>query len=289
MSRLALGTVQFGMAYGIANHVGQVTRRDANLMLRLAERMGIDTIDTAIAYGDSEACLGEAGVQNFKVVTKLPKIPDDCGDVSAWVQQQVAGSCARLGVSALYGLLLHHSDNLVGTHGAELYQAIQNLKDIGQVEKMGVSIYSPDELDAIGHRFRLDLVQAPFNIIDRRLLTSGWLQRLNKSGVEVHTRSVFLQGLLLMPRAGLPDKFSPWQDVWLQWFDWLSSHDASAAEACMAFPLSFAEVDRVVIGAVSLDQLTQINQAANLAPLKNFPDFLCHDERLINPAHWPQL
>lgn len=289
MSRLALGTVQFGMAYGIANHVGQVTRQEANLMLRLAENYGIDTLDTAIAYGESETCLGEAGIQNFKVVTKLPKIPADCADVSAWVQRQVASSCTRLGVSALYGLLLHHSENLLGAQGAELYQAIQNLKDIGQVEKMGVSIYSPDELDAIGNRFHLDLVQAPLNIVDRRLITSGWLQRLSENGVKVHIRSVFLQGLLLMPQASVPDKFFPWQDLWVQWFDWLSSHDASAAEACMAFPLSFPEVDRVVIGAVSLDQLTQINKAANLAQLKDFPDFLCHDEKLINPANWSQL
>lgn len=289
MSRLALGTVQFGMAYGVSNHGGQVTRRDVDLMLRLAESSGIDILDTAIAYGDSETCLGEVGIQNFKIVTKLPTIPGDCADVSAWVQLQVAGSCARLGVPSLYGLLLHHSEMLLGANGEELYQALQNLKESGQIKKMGVSIYIPSELDAIYSRFRLDLVQAPFSIVDRRLHTSGWLQRLNENGVEVHTRSVFLQGLLLMPQADMPDRFSPWSELWVQWFDWLSNHDISAAEACMAFPLSFPEIDRVVVGAVSLDQLKQIISAANLAPLKKFPDFLCNDEKLINPANWSQL
>ncbi len=289
MSRLALGTAQFGMAYGVSNRAGQVARRDVDHMLRLAESSGIDVLDTAIAYGESETCLGEVGIQNFKVVTKLPTIPGDCADVSAWVQLQVAGSCARLGVSTLYGLLLHHSKMLLGANGEELYQAIQNLKKSGQIKKMGVSIYAPSELDAIYSRFHLDLVQAPFNILDRRLHTSGWLQKLNENGVEIHTRSVFLQGLLLMSQADMPDKFSPWRELWVQWFDWLSSHDASAAEACLAFPLSFPEIDRVVVGAVSLDELTQIINAANLEQLKNFPDFLCNDEKLINPANWSQL
>ena len=80
--KLALGTVQFGLPYGIANQAGQASRSEAKLMLQLASASGIDTLDTAIAYGSSETCLGEAGVQGFKVVTKLPVVPDDCGDVS---------------------------------------------------------------------------------------------------------------------------------------------------------------------------------------------------------------
>ena len=141
MNRLALGTVQFGLPYGIANQAGQVSRTEANAMLQLALANGIDTLDTAIAYGDSETCLGEVGSQGFRVVTKLPALPDNCADIGDWVQQQVNASLSRLGVVEVYGLLLHRSEQLLGSNGVELYQALQALKDNGQVQKVGVSIY----------------------------------------------------------------------------------------------------------------------------------------------------
>ena len=206
--KLALGTVQFGLPYGIANQAGQASRSEAKLMLQLASASGIDTLDTAIAYGSSETCLGEAGVQGFKVVTKLPVVPDDCGDVSAWIQQQVNLSLLRLGVTAVYGLLLHRPDQLLGANGAKIYQALQALKDKGQVQKVGISIYAPSELEALIPRFPFDLVQAPFNLVDRRFYSTGWMQRLKDNDVEVHTRSAFLQGLLLMNQSDIPSKFS---------------------------------------------------------------------------------
>lgn len=286
---LALGTVQFGLPYGIANQAGQVTRQEARAMLRLAAANGIDTLDTAIAYGESETCLGEVGIQDFKLVTKLPAVPDGCVDIGGWVQDQLAASLARLGVSAVYGLLLHRSEQLLDSKGKELYQALQNLKDSGQVQKVGVSIYAPSELEAITKLFRLDLVQAPFNLVDHRLHTTGWLRRLRDDGIEIHTRSVFLQGLLLMPQSTIPLKFAPWSDLWDRWHNWLSNHDVSAVQACLVFPLGFPEIDRVVVGADSASQLAQIIGAANSAPLIDLPDLHCDAEDLINPARWAAL
>ena len=89
--RIALGTAQFGMDYGIANTKGQVTRSEVKEIIQLAESRGIDTIDTAIVYGESEACLGDAGVQGFKVITKLPPLPESCTDVGGWVQEGILG------------------------------------------------------------------------------------------------------------------------------------------------------------------------------------------------------
>lgn len=289
VSRVALGTAQFGLPYGIANQDGQVTRLAAKAMLRLAAVNGIDTLDTAIAYGDSEACLGEVGIQGFKLVTKLPAVPDDCVDAKGWVKEQVAASLSRLGVSAVYGLLLHRPQQLLESGGEAVYQALQELKKTGQVQKTGVSIYAPDELEGLIPRYCFDLVQAPFNLVDRRLHTSGWLQRLKNSGVEIHTRSVFLQGLLLMSQDVIPKKFSPWADLWGKWHNWLAHHTTSAVRTCLAFPLSFPEIDRVIVGADSVSQLEQIISAmSGVAPV-DFPDLHCDAERLINPACWSQL
>lgn len=289
MNRLALGTVQFGLPYGIANKTGQVTRLDAKAILKSALANGIDTIDTAIAYGDSETCLGEIGTQSFKVVTKLPAIPDSCPDINAWVKQQVNASITRLGVTRLYGLLLHRSDQLLGQNGTALYRALQTLKDDGQVQKIGISIYSPSELVALIPRYHFDLVQAPFNLVDRRLYSSGWLQRLKDADIEIHTRSAFLQGLLLMAKADIPEKFLPWNDLWLKWHRWLTDNDALAVNTCLSFALSFPEIDRVVVGADSAVQLAQIVNAVNSQSNVDLPDLQCEDENLINPAKWPIL
>lgn len=287
--RLALGTAQFGLPYGIANQNGQVTRSAAKAMLQLAAASRIDTLDTAIAYGESEICLGEAGIEGFKLVTKLPAVPNGCADINDWVQEQVAASLSRLGVSALYGLLLHRPQQLLGAEGKALYQTLQGLKETGQVQKVGVSVYAPSELEVLTSRYRFDLVQAPFNLVDRRLHRTGWLQRLKDEGVEIHTRSAFLQGLLLMPPATLPDKFAPWSDLWSKWHDWLAHDTALAVQACLAYPLSFPEIDRVVVGADSVSQLEQIINAANRVAPIDLPDLHCDAENLINPARWCQL
>jgi aryl-alcohol dehydrogenase-like predicted oxidoreductase len=286
LNRLALGTVQFGLPYGIFNQVGQVSRPQAKDMLRLAAVNCIDTLDTAIGYGESEACLGEVGVQGFNLVTKLPVMPKSCYDVKGWVQDQVAASLARLGVSDIYGLLLHRSDELLGPNGKKLYLALQELKNIGKVKKVGISIYAPSELESVSRLFRLDLVQAPFNLVDRRLLTSGWLKHLNEDGIEVHTRSAFLQGLLLMPQTAIPAKFTEWTHLWKKWHHWLSVQDVSALQACLAFPQSFPEINRVVVGADSLSQFEQIIVAANSAAQNNLPDLQCDEDHLINPTNW---
>ena len=286
MSQIALGTVQFGLPYGVANQSGQVSLPAVKAMLQLASSHAIDTLDTAIAYGSSESRLGQAGTSAFKVVSKLPEIPVVCTDISAWVHEQVAGSLARLGINSLYGVLLHKPDQLLEENGGEIYQALQRLKEVGSIQKMGVSIYTPQQLGALIPRYRFDLVQAPLNLIDRRLHTSGWLQRLALEGVEVHTRSAFLQGLLIMPQAALPVRFMQWPDVWAKWYEWLSVHDVSAVQACLTYPLSLAGVSRVVVGADSPDQLEQIISAAAQAPIADLPDLQSTDENLMNPALW---
>lgn len=287
--RLALGTVQFGLPYGVANTQGQVSLAAAEQMVRFAADIGIDTVDTAIGYGESEEALGKIGVGSFKVVSKLLPLPESVGDADAWALREAEASLARLKLDGLYGLLLHRSSDLHGPQGPALYAAMQKLKSTGQVKKIGISIYSPTELDLCVGKFDFDLVQAPFNLVDHRLHTSGWLQRLQAKGCEVHVRSAFLQGLLLMPQPAIPAKFGPWDGIWNSWHHWLQEHGEDAVGACLAYPLSFSQIDRVVVGANDLEQLRQIAVAASRYVDHQLPDIGCNDENLINPARWPSL
>ena len=287
--RLALGTVQFGLPYGIANKSGQVSHAEAKLMVRLASENGIDTIDTAIAYGGSEKCLGEVGVEKFNLVTKLPAMPNECLDINSWIYEQVSSSLVHLDVGQIYALLLHKSEDLLGPNGRELYRALSSLKEKGLVKKIGISIYSPNELEVLKNDFSFDLIQTPFNLIDQRLLHSGWMKKLKDSGVEIHTRSAILQGLLLMKEIDIPPKFSSWKHLWKKWHNWLAENNISALQGSLAFPLSFPEITRVVVGADSHQQLKEIINATSNLLNTDLPNLLSTDENLINPVNWSKL
>lgn len=287
--KLALGGAQFGLAYGVSNQSGQVSRQAAREIVGLARLAGVDTIDTAVAYGDSEACLGEIGVASFKVVTKLPPMPDYIIDVSAWVFDQIKGSLDRLDVARVHGLLLHRADQLLGKRGQALVTALQNTRHDGVVAKIGVSIYDPEQLAAIMPVFTPDIVQAPLNLLDRRLVTSGWMQRLHDAGVEVHTRSAFLQGLLLMDRAAMPPRFGRWRSLWDTWEAWLDANALSAPRACLQYPLSFPQVDRVIVGVSSPYEFQMLlDDSLVVANSVELPDLACTDLDLINPSNWNQ-
>jgi len=287
--RLALGTVQFGLRYGVANTSGQVSPDEVTAILQQARAAGVDTLDTAIAYGDSEQRLGEIGVEGWRVVSKLPAMPGDCTDAADWVEEAVECSLRRLNIDCLYGLLLHRSQQLLEPRGEDLYAALVELKDKGLVEKFGVSIYDPEELDRLWSRFQLDLVQAPFNILDRRIETSGWLIRMRQAGTEVHVRSVFLQGLLLMEANRRPEKFDRWQPLWDRWNQWLIEQALTPVQACLGFAMSRPEVDRVVVGVDNRRQLGEILSAAQTR-VPALPTMLKTDDLdLINPSRWDTL
>jgi len=285
---IALGTVQFGLAYGVSNTRGQVTAPEARRILDQATACGINTLDTAIAYGQSESVLGQLGIHGWRVVSKLPAMPTQEEHAAQWVHAQFAMSTQRLGVEHLDGLLLHRPDQLLGPGGEALWAALDDLRRQGRVHKIGVSIYSHEELALLTDGRRFDLVQAPLNILDRSLVDSGWAQRLKEQGTELHVRSAFLQGLLLMG-AERPAKFSNWHALWQQWGAWLSEHGLSPLQACLRYCLSVPQVDRVVVGVESADQLREIVDAARGA-MPQPPDWCMPiDPMLINPAKWNLL
>jgi Predicted oxidoreductases (related to aryl-alcohol dehydrogenases) len=250
---LALGTAQFGLSYGIANQRGEVPLEEVREILATARDAGIDTLDTAITYGTSEEKLGEIGVHNWKIVTKLPKVPPDYLAFSHWVKTSVINSLKRLKLEKLHSLLLHHPQDLLEDYGEELYSALESVRTCGLVEKIGISIYSPTELDQLWRNYKFDLVQVPFNGLDQRLVTSGWLQRLKEEGVEVHGRSLFLQGLLLLSEKERPQKFQRWQSLWTAWHTWLDEQGISPLAACLgaAWDKDQPRFHRIVVGVDS--------------------------------------
>lgn len=285
--KFAIGSVQFGLEYGVANKLGRVNESEAIEILRVAKNHGIDMLDTAIAYGDSEAVLGRLGVSDWNVITKLPGIPENCSDVADWVADQIDQSMKRLGVSVLYGVMLHRPSQLLQYEGEKLYVALEKLKTNGLTKKIGVSIYKPDELNLLLDRYDFDIVQSPLNVWDRRIVSSGWAARLKQAGIELHTRSAFLQGLLLIPEPQRPEKFKRWSALWSRWDSWLAESHISSLQACLYYLNSIPEVDRVVVGIDSAHHIHQVLEAEN-GVLNYPPDFFKDDddERILDPSVW---
>jgi aryl-alcohol dehydrogenase-like predicted oxidoreductase len=284
MNRIVLGGAQLGLPYGILNGGETLSREEVARILDTAFGHGIDSIDTAIAYGQSESIIGETAQNRFKVISKLPPIPSSVSNVSEWVHTQVDASLSRLKCTSLDALLLHQPQDLTGIHGAELYDAISSLKIEKIIHRFGVSIYEPDELADIIGKFDIDIVQAPFNVFDRRIL--GVIDQLVALNIELHVRSVFLQGVLIAGPAGRPQRFEPWSEHFALFDEWVHSTGMSAMSCCLGFALQQPVVAKLVIGATSAESLAEIMASI---PSKHFEvpvQLQSSIEQLIDPRYW---
>ena len=206
--KLGLGAVQFGCDYGISNKNGQVSLDEIIKILEYAKENGIDTIDTANLYGNSEEVLGQFNLDDFKVVTKTVKVDKNlnCHENIKYFKDAFFQSQKKLGNIRLHGLLFHESTDLLGDYSEHLWDLLSSFKNKEYVNKIGVSVYTPDILCKILEKFDIDIVQLPLNILDQRFVPL--LGKLKEKNIEIHTRSTFLQGLLLMENDAISDYFN---------------------------------------------------------------------------------
>lgn len=285
--KLALGTVQFGLPYGVSNAGGQTPPDEALRILQHAASAGIDTLDTARAYGDAERVLGELMPQAggaFRLVSKVEPLSGDPGRVRASVLE----SCHLLGRERLDALMFHRASDLLGPAGKACWAEVERLQAEGRVGKAGVSVYIRTELEAVAAAFPIRIVQFPASVLDQRLLRDGVADRLRAGGVEVHVRSAFLQGLLLMAPDSLPQNFGPSVREHLRrWRALCDERGVSPLAACLAFLQGQAAIDRIVVGVNTAAQLDEIVAAAATV-VSDFPwDALgLNDPAVLDPSQW---
>ena len=286
-SKLALGSANFGLDYGVANSSGKISSNELADILLYAKKACIEIIDTAQAYGDSEARIGSLCDDNkFNFVTKIG-VELTNGSRDQNLTNSVKQSCRRLNQSRLYAVMLHRPEVLLGDRGREVVRDLYKLKEEGVVSKVGVSIYSPEILTAISGVVKLDIVQVPFNLFDQQILSSGWSDKLKSAGVEIHTRSVFLQGLLLLQRSGVPEYFIKyWPDLFNAWYEFLNYNRADALKVALKFALHQDWIDKIVVGVDSVSQLDAIIEIEKSSEPIDFPILCCNDPNLINPSKW---
>jgi aryl-alcohol dehydrogenase-like predicted oxidoreductase len=273
--KIGLGTVQFGQAYGVSNMRGQVTAADAAAILHRAAQAGISVLDTAANYGEAESMLASLDTSPFRIVTKTSSARDG---VTAVVAR------AKLSAQTLKAdtLLVHAAADLE-TPG--LWDALQALKAQGIFRRIGISTYVADDPAALAARFRPDVMQLPFSLLDQRLLKDCSLARLADMGVEVHARSLFLQGLLLMqtPPAHLSAAATHLSALRAR----LAAAGTTPLAAALGFVLSRPNIAIGLVGVTGLDELDGIvAAAAQPLPALDWDSCALDDARILTPSLW---
>ena len=279
MNKLALGTAQFGLDYGVTNSEGKVQVEEVELILECAKENSINTLDTAASYGNSEEVLGSIGISDFQIITKTIPLKNGVDEVIKHFQQ----SLTFLNKSSVNGLLIHNINEIEHKNFNTLFKELTELKRQGLVNKIGFSTYTPEQVDFLLKNFDFDLIQLPFNVFDTRLVEGGQLRKLKNKAVEIHARSVFLQGLLL-DFDHLVDYFSNWKNEFNVYQEIVKESGLSRLEYALHFALNTQELDKVLVGVNNTQQLVEIINASknNI----NIEAFSINDVNLLNPSNW---
>lgn len=293
-SRLVLGTAQLGMAYGIANRAGQPDEAHAREIIRLAWENGIEEFDTAQGYGESEEILGRSLRQlnilrKARVITKLHPQRDHLNP--ALLENAVAESQKKIGATQLYGIMLHREELLALWHKG-LAAILAKLVASGQVQRIGVSVYSPEKAIEALNTEGIDMVQVPANVLDRRFEKAGVFDLAKRNQQKVYIRSVFLQGLLLIDKNELPETMQFAVPMIEQLELLCGNTNLSRQELCLAYIKQKYPDAYVIIGVDKnkqlVDNISFWNSGKECA-LTEMVDkiFTTVDEKIINPILWP--
>ena len=285
---LALGTAQFGLAYGIAGRGEAVPEREVRAILEDACARGTRTLDTAAGYGDIETRLARLCADlPLEFISKIPALPAELAPDQA---AKFAVDCARrsrkrLG-SALRCLMAHRAEDLMGERGAAVWPALERWARVEGVT-LGASCYSPEEAAALVRLHRIGLTQLPGNALDQRISLA--CEQGDLSGCEVHLRSVFLQGLLLMPLPRVAERMPAALDALRRWHEWTEGRGLKPIEAALGIVKSFTGVTTVVVGTDSFDQWRAIADAWENTEAIAAPELAFDRKTVIDPRLWEVL
>ncbi len=286
--KLALGTVQFGCDYGVSNNQGQVSPQEIKNILSLATEVGITTLDTASAYGNSEQALGQSKLTtHFNIVSKIPPLKNT--ESQSEIAQFIEKSLTQLKVKQLDAVLFHQVDDLIQSPLAQArIDALIQQKALGNIKKVGVSIYTPMQLEYCVNNFNIDIVQLPLNALDQRFITTGWLKKLAEQEIEVHCRSLFLQGLLLMDISQLTDYFKPYTSYLIKFHNMAQHLEVSPLALSLAIGCKNTAITKIIVGCCNTHQLKEIIEAYDVALAINadLSILTCNDEQLLIPSNW---
>ncbi len=277
LNKIGLGTVQFGLKYGISNTAGVTPLNEISKILKYCAKKKINILDTAFGYGESEFKLGKNNLESFKIVSKF--LPPTTTKLN--IEQQLMKSLTDLDQNSLYGYLAHRPLDVC--ENREQWEELNRLKTIGLIKKIGFSFNDPRELkDILKKKMIPDLIQVPYNFFDNRFDTF-FLELKEKYNCEIHTRSVFLQGLFFMNCNQLHSFFEPVKAEIQQ----IQKLGSSLPSALLKYALNNKNIDCVVLGINSFTQLKANIEGIENAQILTRPKNIKFNQEILTPSKWP--
>lgn len=279
--KILLGTAQFGNNYGITNNK-VLTLKEAEEILREAKSLKIDTLDTSEDYNNFKL-LKKIKINQFQIITKLALNEKLNKSSYNKTLTKVLFNMQELKVSKLQALLFRRPMTLL--KDKYLWNKAKEMQEKNIINKLGFTIYQPEELVYLVKKFKPDLVQIPYSIFDRRFHNSGWIDKLYDLEIEIHIRSIFLQGLLLSNTLRLPKKILKYKKTFSLYEEWLKQNKLRKIEATLSILNNDERISKVLIGVQTAKELKEIFQTD--IPSISYPDWMEFlDEDLINPSKW---
>jgi len=248
----------------------------------LANNVGIDLFDTAVQYGNAEERLGQQSISKRKIVTKIGFF-----SVGNTLIDQIENSFKNLQSKSIYGCLFHNCNDLI--ENKDLWTNLLKYKEAGRIKKIGFSLYEPDvllELLQVG--FIPDIVQVPFSILDRKF--EPYFDMLKKKSVEIHVRSIFLQGLYFKNPSKLSGKLIELQAVLTDLHNICLRNKINMLQLCLNFVEQYKNIDYAVIGIETVAQLQEVTQTniweLNWESIIKSTKHFSMKKELLNPINW---
>ena len=278
-SRIVIGSANFSQKYGA--DLIKLNHRENRKILNLAKNNGIYEIDTAKAYIKNKGIFSNID-KKFKFSTKI--ISDSRWVSLEFCQKQLEDQFKNLNTNKIETLFFHDIKILFTKKGTKIFKNLEILKKKKFFKKIGISIYDTNCLNYINLNYNLDAVQCPYNILDKRIITTGWYDKLKNQGIETHVRSIFLQGLLVNKLLYKKNYFKKWKKLFINWFQSLENDNISPIDYCLSDLMNY-DFDKIIIG---------INNSENLKEIINFKtvtknkmiNFNISDTKLIDPRSW---
>lgn len=281
--KLALGTVQFGINYGVSNDLGIPDDSELRRVFDIAFLNGITVLDTAPAYGNAEERIGVLSENRFKVVTKFANVANRQA-----LRDTLEQSIQRIKSEQLYAYMAHNSDELISK--PDLWDFLRSERENGRIKKIGYSLYTTDQLEQLLLlEMKPDIVQLPYNLIDSKF--ENYLPELKSYGTEIHIRSVFLQGLFFMDTESLPEKLQPLRSTLLEIKRLCTENNLTIAQLLLSYVNHNPLINKIVVGVASARQLLEnisdmaTDHLSNVL-LEQIKMIKVVDAELLNPVNW---
>lgn len=279
--KIILGSANLNNTYGYNNNL--LKEKEFKKIINYLRKKNFFLIDTALNYKNSQKIIFKYITQKTKLITKLPKY-DETTNIHHWLKKNIEEIFCKLKVKKVYCILLHHPNDLLGPHGKIIFNEINDLKKKKFIKKIGISVYDKQIVNKIIKKYKIDIIQLPFSVFDRRFLKYNWLKKLKKNNkILIHARSIFFQGFLTDNFNSNLNVKKKMKSKILQWNSFCEKRKIKNNIAAINYVNQIKEIDNLIIGVNSFDQFKENISDTNLYKNIKFPENLqIFDEKILN-------